>query len=202
MTRNILFPEHATPIDDYSDLKLSWINTLNQLNLAEGDNIHEAYLKYFLKTELSIPDLFRICELEAIHKAMFDTVWSWAGKFRKTEKNLGVAAYKIQTELAILCSDVIWWYKNPNKITMSLLEQSAKIHYRIVSIHPFENGNGRFSRFIADLFLHLHGFKYPNWPTDLKDNTLCRLEYIKTLKCADQGDLDQLVNFMKRYLNS
>jgi Fic family protein len=32
-----------------------------------------------------------------------------------------------------------------------LLEQAMRIHHRTVNIHPFENGNGRWSRMLANI---------------------------------------------------
>ena len=75
---------------------------------------------------------------------------------------------------------------------------SARIHHRLVFIHPFENGNGRFSRFIADRFLLAWKCSHPLWPNNLNQDGLLRKDYIHALQCADKGDYTSLVEFMKK----
>jgi ankyrin repeat protein len=41
------------------------------------------------------------------------------------------------------------------------------------------------------------GCQYPQWPVELQNNGYSRSEYIKSLKCADQGDYDPLIAFMQ-----
>ncbi len=79
---------------------------------------------------------------------MFSDIWKWAGKFRKTEKNLGIPSYKIPTELKILLDDTVFWIQND---TYSTDEICIRFKHRLVSIHCFSNGNGRHSRLMADL---------------------------------------------------
>ena len=50
MNHQFKYPEGATPIDDISGLKLSWIHTQSHLNRAEAENISSAvdkYLRFF-----------------------------------------------------------------------------------------------------------------------------------------------------------
>jgi hypothetical protein len=79
------------------------------------------------------------------------------------------------------------------------LEQAARIHHELTVIHPFKNGNGRFSRLIADRYLLFWNCEYSHWPADLAGNGLSRSEYIASLKSADQGDYAPLMIFMKQY---
>lgn len=68
---------------------------------------------------------------------------------------------------------------------------------RLVFIHPFENGNGRFSRLIADRCLLIWGCPYPKWPSSISSNGAIRKKYISCLQEADRGDYDSLVFLMK-----
>ena len=79
---------------------------------------------------------------------MFINVWEWAGKFRLSNKNIGVFWEEIPIELNKLCGDVLYWIKNK---TYSSDETGVRFHHRLVSIHPFPNGNGRLSK-IDDRF--------------------------------------------------
>jgi hypothetical protein len=74
---------------------------------------------------------------------------------------------------------------------------AARIHHRLVYIHPFENGNGRFVRLIADRFLLAWRCPHPLWP-NLNQEGAVRKDYIQTLKHADRGDYAPLVDYMKK----
>jgi fido (protein-threonine AMPylation protein) len=81
------------------------------------------------------------------HKKMFDKVWTWAGKKRKSDKNIGISYYKIDEEIHKLVNDYAFW-KNEN---LEINELTAKLHHRLVWIHPFDGGNGRWSRLVTNI---------------------------------------------------
>lgn len=195
MTTQFDYPEGATPIQDYSRLKLAWIQTQNDLNRAEAENIAAAQKKYLNQPVHNPLKWFEPVTFKKIHKEMYGNVWEWAGEYRKEVTSIGIKPYLIPSRLAELCSEVKYWLTDP--VELSFLEQAARIHHKLVFIHPFENGNGRFSRLIADRYLKFYGCQYPQWPVDLQRNGSARSEYIKSLKYADQGDYDPLIFFMK-----
>ena len=43
---------------------------------------------------------------------MFGQVWKWAGEYRLTERNIGVAPYQIPIKLKALFDDVKFWIEN------------------------------------------------------------------------------------------
>ncbi len=128
---------------------------------------------------------------------MLGEVWDWAGNFRVANAIPGVSSYKIRSELESLCAEVLFW--NSNAVELTLLEQAAKIHHQLVFIHPFSNGNGRFSRIVADRFLKAWQLSSPQWPADLGGDSQYRRNYIDALKSADKGDLELLVGFMENH---
>ena len=130
---------------------------------------------------------FHISFLKKVHQEMFGDVWDWAGEFRKTVTSVGIEPALIHHQLGELCIEVNAWSKNPVELTF--VEKAVRIHHRLVFIHPFENGNGRFSRLIADRYLAAYHCSYPSWPHILQDNGEARLLYIQSLKAADRGDL-------------
>ena len=70
-----------------------YITTRGELNDAEFKNIVDASKKYFLskrKVQFTIGNLYKI------HEEMFGNVWKWAGKKRKTEKNIEVDKTQIK----------------------------------------------------------------------------------------------------------
>jgi len=152
------YPEGATPIDpdEADDLILPHISTRAELDRWEQDNIYEAELWFARKKDTNIIDISFICEL---HKRMFYKVWKWAGKFRRSDKNIGCCWTRIPENLKKLCDDANYWIENG---TYEHEEIAYRFHHRIVSVHPFPNGNGRFARLISDLMLE-RLFKKPRF---------------------------------------
>jgi Fic-DOC domain mobile mystery protein B len=197
MKMKFKYPDGATPIDDISGLKISWVKTQEHLNRVEAEHISSAIEKYLLKS-IGLPlDWFNITNLKKIHKDMFDDIWDWAGLFRQTQTIPGIKPYQIQSALKDLCEDVFYW--NTQGCDMTFLEQAARVHHRLVFIHPFPNGNGRFSRLVADRYLKAWKCSFPIWPKDLQYESQTRKLYILALKSADAGDYVPLIDFMKKY---
>jgi Fic-DOC domain mobile mystery protein B len=197
MIEKLEFPEGATPINDCSGLIPTWVHNLNDLNRVEAENIFQAQRKYLRSSIADPKKWFQVGELITIHRAMFENVWEWAGIYRKSVTSVGVKPSLIPLQLAELCLEVNAWFQYPTELTF--LEMAARIHHRLVFIHPFENGNGRFSRLIADRFLFAWKCSYPIWPNRLNEDSLIRKDYIQTLKRADKGDYEPLVLFIKNY---
>jgi Fic-DOC domain mobile mystery protein B len=189
------FPEGATPLHDASELLISWVLTMGDLNRVEAENILQAQERYLRVTPSTGWQWFQYGEFQKIHRAMFGKVWAWAGRQRKESTSIGVKTWLIGTRIAELCEEVISWANSP--IELSFVEKSARIHHRLVFIHPFENGNGRFSRLVADRCLLVWGCPYPKWPSNLSCNGSIRKRYISSLQEADRGNYEALVLLMK-----
>lgn len=126
---------------------------------------------------------------------MFDKTWRWAGRFRSTEKNIGVDASQISTKLADLLGDVEIQLENT---AYPLDEIAARFHHRLVSIHPFANGNGRFSRTMTDLLLIDRGSEAFTWGrADLMEDARVRERYIEALREADIRNYKPLLDFVR-----
>lgn len=196
MVERFEFPEGATPITDCSGLIPVWVHNLNDLNRVEAENIMSAQRKYLRSPVADPKSWFQVEELKTIHRAMFGDVWEWAGKYRKSITSIGTKPNLIPALLEELCLEVHSWLHSP--IELTFVEKAARIHHRLVFIHPFENGNGRFARLIADRFLLASRCSYSIWPSQLNQEGVLRKDYIQTLKDADRGDYLPLVNFMKK----
>lgn len=198
MAKWLEFPDGATPLGDCSGLIPAWVHHLEDLNRVEAENIAQAQKKYLKK---SVPDpksWFHVEKLKTIHREMFGNVWKWAGNYRRSVTSIGIKPALIPSRLAEFCSEVVSWSGSEYQINLTFVERAARIHHQLVYIHPFKNGNGRFSRLVADRFLLAWKCPYPNWPTQLNQNGQARKEYILALKSADSGDYEPLVNFMKK----
>ena len=185
-----------TPLDpnEIEGLIPDHITLLSELNEFEQANITKAIRKY-LKGRRKNWDLTDPLVLRKIHADMFSDVWTWAGKFRKTEKNIGVAPEQISSNLKDACDDLKTWEKAN---TYPLDEMAVRFHHRLVSIHPFPNGNGRFSRLLADILLRKHGASSFGWGGNLGTSGENRKVYLNALRHADARDLTLLCKIARR----
>jgi Fic-DOC domain mobile mystery protein B len=119
---------------------------------------------------------------------MFDETWTWAGRFRKTGKNIGA-------ELRELLRDTRYWL---DARTYSLDEIGVRFHHRLILIHPFANGNGRHARLMTDLLLQRNGADHFSWgAADLVHSSESRARYVSALRAADEGDYRPLLAFVR-----
>ena len=197
MGLNLEYINGQTPLDEdeKEGLLIPTIATRTELDEFEQQNIEEALqwvLSKSLKAETIINEKF-ICNL---HKRMYGSIWAWAGKFRKTDKNLGTNKWQIPAALKTLCDDTIYWVQNK---TFSPDEIAVRFKHRIVSIHCFPNGNGRHSRLMADVIINKI-YKLPlfSWGTgDLVYRGNVRNAYLKAVKEADNENYEQLLEFAR-----
>ena len=197
MTSFFSNPEGATPLNDYSGLIPKWVQTMKDLNLAEASNIQEAQKKYLHSKSSSINKWFTPNYLKKIHLDMFKKVWNWAGKYRTNTTSIGINPPQIPYLLTQFCTQVRDWHEYPTQLTP--LERSAIIHHKLVQIHPFENGNGRFSRLVADKYLLSWGCPIPIWPSEINNDHQVRKKYISSLTTADKGVYEHLIQYMEEY---
>lgn len=186
----------ATPLDDETLRGLiPGLTTHGELDEFEAANITRAML--WAETSRSLKkDLLSLSGLKLLHQKMFEDTWSWAGDLRIRQTNIGVSPQNIQSDLAILLGDVLYWLQNQ---TFSVEEIAIRFHHRLVYIHPFPNGNGRCARLATDLFLKYQGCSAFIWGRgSLVQLGKARAEYIRCLKKADvEGDYGPLLNFAK-----
>ena len=184
--------ESETPLDDISGLKIKDISTRSQLDEIEADNILEAFLKYTLSAEQVINVKFDTLFLQQLHIDMFGNVWSWAGDFRTTQTSIGIEAVNIRQALYRLMDDLRFWETEWN-----YKDTATRLHYSLVKIHPFLNGNGRCGRLFTDLWLLSIGKEMLEWGSDdINAENETRKEYIPALQAVDSGDYEKLKQFM------
>lgn len=183
----------ATPLtpDEKKGLVPSYIATRGELNEAEQANILAALRWASVRRREVLDERFLI----ELHKRMFGDVWEWAGKFRLTERNIGIAPYRIGTELRSLVQDARYWVEH---VTFPADEIAARFHHRLVLIHPFPNGNGRHGRMAADLLARQLGRPPFSWGAgDLIGAGETRKRYVDALRAADNHDFGPLLGFVR-----
>ncbi len=75
-----------------------------------------------------------------------------------------------------------WYGEQKDKLHPVIL--SAEMHERLVSIHPFIDGNGRTARLVMNLILLQHGYPI----AILKGNIDARMEYYKALESCQANN--------------
>jgi len=106
-----------------------------------------------------------------------------AGRYRNVDVMISGSAHKPPTFLQVenLMEEYFNFYEE-NKSTLNPVILSAEIHERLVTIHPFIDGNGRTSRLVMNLILLQHGFPITNISSqnDLRDEYYTSLETVQT----------------------
>lgn len=185
-----------TPLDDLSGLRPKHIRTLAELNAAEAENIRKATIKYLAARPARRTARFDVPWMIKLHAEMFGEVWTWAGMLRTRETNLGSHPHQIQVDLHNLAADLQAWAAS----SMPLLEQAVRLHHASVRIHPFLNGNGRWSRTLANIWLKLRGSQPILWPeTIIGTASTIRSEYLDAIRQADRADLSALLALHQRF---
>ena len=124
-------PDDATPLtpEERRELIPAHIAYRRELNEAEQENIARAQDWALDRRRDPLSEKF----VKELHRRMLGDVWRWAGKFRTSERNLGIPFYEIPVALRQLLDDTKTWieYKTypPDEI-------AVRFHHRLVQIHP------------------------------------------------------------------
>lgn len=148
-----------------------------------------------------------LCELSAlvmkntgsIYKSITGDFDSSRGELRLVNVSAGRGGKsylkweKIESELEKFCLWLNEERKNIDEKAMEkIYELSFEAHYRLVSIHPWVDGNGRISRLVMNMLQ----VEFNLIPSILKKEN--KAEYIETLALAqDKGDSLIFIEFMK-----
>ena len=186
-------PDDATPLtpEERRELIPSHITYRSELNEAEEENIARAQDWALSRRRDPLTERF----IRDLHREMLGEVWRWAGRFRTSERNLGVVYYEIPMAVRQLLQDAKAWMEfksySPDEI-------AVRFHHRLVQIHPFANGNGRHSRLMADILVMNFGEERFSWGSaQLRDAGDVRRRYIEALQAADNHDIGPLIKFAR-----
>ena len=194
-----LEPAGATPIEDedLDGLIPDFVATRADLNQVEFENIAKALV--WAQRQARSLGAERILDfgfMLTLHRRMFGDVWTWAGTLRRRVTNIGVQPSLITAQSRLLLDDATFWHTQG---VFGPDELAARIHCRLVSIHPFRNGNGRCTRLMADLYPTSIGAEpFPWGSANLDVDGSGRATYIAALiKAARLDDYVDLIKFAR-----
>jgi len=157
----------------------------------------EAHYKIFhemlsYKKDLSLPIVLYW------HKKLFEaTKPEIAGRIRKHQVAISGSKFLPPSSVEVypLLREFYKWY-DKNKKKMHPVELAALAHLKFVTIHPFDDGNGRISRLMMNFILHKHGYPLLNIPYEK------RASYYNALERAQVKKMDGIFLqwFFKRYV--
>lgn len=191
------YEDEQTPLseEEKEGLLIKTITTHGELDEHEQLNIEKA-VAWTIQRKFKVNKILTERFIKDLHKKMFSEVWSWAGKFRKSEKNIGVEWVKIGIELKYLLDDTMYWIENK---VYPEDEIAIRFKHRLVNIHCFPNGNGRHSRMMADIVIESifekEVFSWHHSNMVKADET--RKKYIAAIREGDKGNINPLLEFAR-----
>ncbi len=192
---NFVDRDGSTPLDpdQIKGIRFSHLTNMGELDELEDANIQKGLEWLNRQKSLDYLSTEFLCKL---HEKLFIDVWKWAGKFRTVEVNLSkIRSHDVGPQLKNFFEDVKLWIEGG---AMSWDEISAEMHHRLVSIHPFPNGNGRTTRIFTEYVQKRNNQPMTSWSASLAEAPKKRRDnYIKALKKADDCDFTLLIEFMR-----
>jgi Fic family protein/DNA-binding XRE family transcriptional regulator len=137
-----------------------------------------AYIKDLMQKNTSINER----EVLSIHNLILRGIQPEdAGRYRKVQVMIqGSSHTPPQPSLvAKEMEDFFNWYET-NKNSLHPIVFASEIHERLVTIHPFIDGNGRTCRLVMNLILLQHGYIIAN----IKGDYESRMQYYQALETA------------------
>jgi Fic family protein len=99
-------------------------------------------------------------------------------------------------ETPALMSELVEWYRKKKKqADINPVIFAAEFHYKLIRIHPFDDGNGRVARILMNFILMQFGYPPVIIKTDDKAN------YFSALQQADSGTIEPFIEYIGKNLN-
>ena len=146
----------------------------------EAINHQEAigYIKHLMEKNTSLNER----EVLAIHNLILRGINPEdAGRYRRVQVMIKGSSHMPPQPFLVSkeMEDFFIWYET-NKNGLHPIILAAELHERIVTLHPFIDGNGRTSRLVMNLILLQHGYVIAN----IKGDYDSRMQYYNSLETA------------------
>nr|WP_294861743.1 Fic family protein [uncultured Fluviicola sp.] len=157
--------------------------------INHGEAIH------YVKDLVSKNSILTKRELLGLHNLILRGInQEEAGRYRRIQvmiqgsSHLPPAPYLVEKQM----EDYFIWYER-NRSLLHPVVLAAEMHERLVTIHPFIDGNGRTSRLIMNMILLQHGFVIAN----IKGDNTSRYAYYEALdEVQASGNKDSFIRFI------
>lgn len=143
-----------------------------------------------------------ISQFKEMHRMIFGrSIPDMAGQFRTDEVRISGMKHRpphptkvaeaLLQHLQGLNEDLFQIDPSDDRSVLEVLRVSARVHYLIAAVHPFEDGNGRVARAAGDYAMLVHGFYYDVIMTDYRD------VYLDAMESSSWGDTGPLFHFLE-----
>ena len=218
-----IIPLYDTKLKQDALIKSSHYSTSiegNPLNMEEVKTLINNNQKPTTKAEQEVLNYFNVLNnlnkysdkiitkntILSVHKDLTKNLLKnpeYEGKFRDTRVFIGNLhtkkinyippdAYKVPG----LIDELLDWLNNSTDEMYPVIIAGI-LHYELVRIHPFVDGNGRTSRLMATLILSIHKFNIDNYFTLDEYYNQDRQAYVDALKSADKNH--DLTNWLEYF---
>ncbi|WP_298393261.1 Fic family protein [Flavobacterium sp.] len=163
-----------------------------------------AYIKQLMERNFPLNER----ELLSVHNLILrGIIPEDAGRYRRVQVMIKGSSHMPPQPLSVPkdMEDYFLWYED-NKTKVHPVILAAEMHERLVTIHPFIDGNGRTSRLIMNLILLQNGYVIAN----IKGDYETRMNYYQSLEVAQtKNNKEDFLLFiaktekecLERYLN-
>jgi Fic family protein/DNA-binding XRE family transcriptional regulator len=137
-----------------------------------------AYIKHLMEKNTSMNER----EVLAIHNLILRGINPEdAGRYRRVQVMIKGSSFMPPQPFLVSkeMEDFFIWHET-NKNSLHPIVLAAELHERLVSIHPFIDGNGRTSRLVMNLILLQNGYVIANIKGDYEN----RMQYYNALETA------------------
>ncbi len=166
--------------------------TYTELLAAQEEGLRAASTHYLSRRPTKRMAPFTDQWMLRLHWEIFHSAWAWAGSIRKDRPDYGIPTPQVPVALYNLSLDVHAWQHEP-------IVASADLHWRAVEIHPFFDGNGRWVRLMANIFLKQRTNQVIVWPPSIRQSsTVFRDRYVDAIEAAvNETNPDPLYNICR-----
>ncbi len=117
----------------------------------------------------------------------------YAGKYRDVPVRItGSEHVPCQPYLIRKSMEEVMAFYEENKAVLHPVILAAEMHERLVSVHPFLDGNGRTSRLLMNVILLMNGYTIAN----IKGDDRHRMRYYRALESCREGNKEEFFSFI------
>ena len=186
---------HGAGIENKGDISKHYENAATELR-------GQAALLLLLESKANFRQPFSISVILEMHRMMFEeSMPDMAGRFRQDDVRISGMKHRpphhrqvsetLHQHLDGINESLIAVTVTDKDSMLEILKISARAHYLIAHVHPFEDGNGRVARAAGDYAMLFHGFYYDVIMTDYRD------AYLDALEASTWVDTNPLYYFLE-----